>query len=75
MALFVVYLWFWGGLFWGALCRYRLRFDGSGKRNAFALGGASGVLALLVHSFFVNSLLFPLILMPTFVIMAVNRRS
>ena len=72
---FVVYLWFWGGLFWGALCRYRLRFDGSGKRNAFALGGASGVLALVVHSFFVNSLLFPLILMPTFVIMAVNRRS
>ena len=71
----IVYLWFWGGIF----CRAMKIFISSNhtkskvqsrKTNSY-LGVASGVLAIVVHSFFVNSLLFPLIFMPIIVVSGV----
>ncbi len=55
---FLLYLWWWGKIFW---VNFRRFFQ---NRNELFLGFATGLLALLVHAFFVNSLLFPLIAMP-----------
>jgi O-antigen ligase len=57
------FLWFWGRIIFTALNQYLYNKDG------FALGALSGFLGILVHSFFVNTLFFSLIL-PTLIISA-----
>ncbi len=68
---FVVFLWFWVGIWLEGMWRY---FKAR-RKNTIFLGFASGVLAILVHSFFVNSLLFPLILLPILVTAGVLFRN
>lgn len=50
---FIVFLWFYLGLIWRRLWQYRM------TRNPVILGIWAGSMGLLVHSVFVNSLLFP----------------
>ena len=77
---FVVYIWFWVQIFIKAFSQFTIFNLQSTKKvksqklmahSSLSLGLASGILAILVHSFFVNSLLFPLILMPMYVVMGV----
>jgi len=62
----LAFAWLWGSLILQHLRRFR---------NPVSLGLASGISALLVHSFFVNSLLFPLILMLVFGISGVCEKN
>ena len=80
---FIVYLWFWIRIFIKAFCQssiYNFQSSKNAKsqkpiaNSSLSLGLASGVLAILVHSFFVNSLLFPLILMPVYALSGVILR-
>lgn len=61
----LAYLWFLSILFWSPVQRWWKSKD---ERQ---LGFAMGVLSLLLHSVFVNSLLFPLIFLPVIVIAGV----
>lgn len=54
----LAFLWFYGGLVVQNLKRFFV------SKNAIFLGFASGLCALFVHGFFVNSMLFPFIFLP-----------
>ncbi len=83
---FLAFLWFLGSLFWQGFGPYlRLIQNPSALRASplirgekggeIPLGFACGIVAIFVHSFFVNSLLFPLILMPILAVGAVLGKS
>lgn len=65
---FLIYLWFWGGIWRRSFWLYWKQKKSGGE---LSLGLSSGIMALLVHSFFVNSLLFPLMVMAVFVVAGV----
>ena len=62
---FLAYMWFLMTLFWKPIQRWLK------TKNELQLGFAMGFLSLIIHSFFVNSLFFPLIFLPVIVIAGV----
>mgnify|MGYP003692564549 CR=1 FL=1 len=64
----LAFVWIWWQLFLTHLQRF---FYSKQNFRSINLGFSAGIASLLVHSLFVNSLLFPLILLPTFAISGV----
>lgn len=66
---FLVYLFFLGKLWWQGWQPWRQ------QRNPVSLGFAAGLLALVVHACFVNSLFFPLLFVPVMAMAGVLENS
>ncbi len=76
---FITFLWFLGTFFWQGMRGWWHEKSKSSKvfgpGGELPLGFATGIVAIFVHSFFVNSLLFPLILMPILAMGSVLNRE